>query len=386
VASASAQGTEESAGDNGQAFAGTSIVKGTTAPITSFPWLAHIAYRGPVERFDCSGTVVAPRLVLTAGHCVLTQAGRVLEAANFRVVTGLSDLKLVTPSNVSAVSQVLLFPGSNPARVLNDAALLVLAAPVTAPAIPLAGSADGELLTSGTPIVIAGWGLTNGGSTRSPTVLRSAMTVIQDQDYCRRKSRQVTPFFDPASQFCAIAAPKFEVGSCHGDSGGPGIAQRPDGTLVQVGIISLGANCKTTIPELQTRVDGVSPWVANWIATVENGAPAPAVFIPPIRLPRLDFESAKFYSYIGLAADFRNRFVKGFYKRIGCGRVEREKVKCRVFWFYNGSVYTGSVTVFYAIPREGPLWNFRYRIRKFNANCWAYSRTLNTCPRVLFYR
>ena len=381
VAPASARETSDA-----ESPAKASIIKGTTASIASFPWLAHITYRGSVERFECTGTVVAPRLILTAGHCVLTEAGRVQQAANFQVVTGLGDLKQVTPANVSSVSQVLVFPGYNPAKLLNDAALLVLAAPVSAPAIPLASSAEGSLLTGGTPIVIAGWGATSGNSTRTPTVLRSAETVIQDQGACRQKAKQLTPFYSPASQLCAIAAPKFEVGSCQGDSGGPGIARRADGTPVQVGIISLGnQGCRTTLPELQTRVDGVSAWVSSWVAAVELGAPAPANFVPPTRLPRMTFPAAKYYSYIGLATVFRSRFVRGSVKRIRCTRVEREKLKCDVFWYRGGSVYVGSLTVFYAIPREGPLWNLKFRIRKYNASCWLYSRNLNSCPRVLFY-
>jgi secreted trypsin-like serine protease len=373
---------------SGSATAGSSVVKGIAASITAFPWLAHVSYEGPAEGFECTGTVVAPRLVLTAGHCAVAESGRVLAASSFRVTTGLADLKLQTPAHVSAVARVLVDPSYEPAKNLNDAALLVLAAPVAAPAISLAGAGDEALLSAGTPISIAGWGLTSGSSTRAPSVLRFAETVIQDSAYCQRKARKVTPFYDPASQLCAIAPPRFEAGPCHGDSGGPGIAVRSDGTPVQVGIISMGApDCRTDIPGVETRVDQVDPWISSWIAAVEAGAPMPTVEPPTLlRLPVLTFKAAEYLAYVGLAGDFRDRFLKGLYKEISCRRIEREKVKCGIFWYLAGSVYIGSATVFYSLPREGALWNLRYRIRKVDGLCWAHRGNAKRCPGALYYR
>jgi secreted trypsin-like serine protease len=364
-----------------------SVVKGTSASITTFPWLAHITYEGATEGFECTGTVVAPRLVMTAGHCAVSEAGRVLSASSYHVVTGLADLNQLTPGHVSTVTQVLVYPGYEPSRNLHDAALLVLAAPVAAPPISLATADDEALISGGTPISIVGWGLTSGTSTKAPAVLRTAGTVIQGSAYCRQKARKVTPFYDEKTQLCAIAPPKFEAGPCHGDSGGPGIVLRSDGVPVQVGIISMGApDCRTNIPGVQTRVDQVAPWISSWISAVEKGGPTPAVVAPPlVHLPKLSFEAAEYFSYIGLASDFRNHFVKGLLKEIGCRRIDREKVKCGVFWFLAGSVYTGTVTVYYSLPREGALWNLRYRIRKVAAGCWLH-RSAKRCPGTLYYR
>jgi secreted trypsin-like serine protease len=371
----------------GRTSAHASVVKGTSASIATFPWLAHISYEGSAEGFECTGTVVAPRLVMTAGHCAVAESGRVLTPSGFRVATGLADLKQLTPGHVSAVTQVLVYPGYEPSKNLHDAALLVLAAPVAAPAISLATADDGALISGGTPISIAGWGLTSGTSTKAPTVLRAATTVIQDSAYCRQKARKVTPFYDVESQLCAIAAPKFEAGPCHGDSGGPGIAVRSNGVPVQVGIISMGApDCRANIPGVQTRVDQVAPWISSWIAAIETGGPSPPIVAPPLlHLPKLTFEAAEYFSYIGLASDFRSHFTKGLLKDILCRRIEREKVKCSVFWFLAGSVYTGSVTVFYSLPREGALWNLRYRIRRVAARCWL-KQSAKRCPGTLYYR
>lgn len=160
------------------------------------------------------------------------------------------------------------------------------------------------------------------------------------------------------------------------------MARRPDGSFVQVGIVSIGVfDCNAAIPEIQTRVDRVSSWVSSWIAVIEGGAPPPPIVNPPLlRLPRLTFKAAVRYAFVGLASDFRNRFLKGLYKELGCRRIEREKVKCQVFWYHARRVYFGSLTVYYALPREGPIWNLRYRIHKVTANCWLNRRNPRSCP------
>ena len=54
-------------------------------------WLTFSTYRGN-EGGQCSGTVVAPNLVLTAGHCAEDmQTGVVNEASGYRVTTGNVD-------------------------------------------------------------------------------------------------------------------------------------------------------------------------------------------------------------------------------------------------------------------------------------------------------
>ncbi len=48
-----------------------SIVGGTTALSEEWPWAAFIlAADAKGEGFSCSGTVISPDLILTAGHCV----------------------------------------------------------------------------------------------------------------------------------------------------------------------------------------------------------------------------------------------------------------------------------------------------------------------------
>src|SRR5262245_18755584 len=67
-----------------------SIVGGQPAPPGKFPWMAFIVdLLSEEEATACTGTVLAPTIVLTAGHCVVDeQSGATEPAEGFRVVTG----------------------------------------------------------------------------------------------------------------------------------------------------------------------------------------------------------------------------------------------------------------------------------------------------------
>ncbi len=366
----------------------TSIVGGTPASIASYPSLAYIQYQGPVEAFSCTGTVVAPRLVLTAAHCLLTGTGRIAVASNYTVLTGVADLRTAGQQNVSGVSQALVFPGYQPSRLLNDAGLLVLAAPVSAPALPLASAADAGLLSAGVPVSVAGWGLTDADPPRAPAVLREAQSVVRSTGYCQRTMRRAISAYSAASQLC-IQSPIASANSvCSGDSGGPGIARRPDGTPVLIGVISLGSlDCDPLTPQVLARADVVSPWVSAWIAAVESGAPAPEVVVPDVVLPRVTRQDAEFFAWIGLEADFGNRFAQGRLHSIECRQINREKVKCGVLWLRGPDLYRGAVTIYAALPREGFVYNYRYTIRRFNLNCWlTYLHPIQACNPKTFKR
>ena len=262
-----------------QSGAGASIVGGSTATTEEWPWAVFIV---ALDRHDngfvCTGTVVAPTLVLTAAHCIedVVTAQRT-PVHRYAVVTASSDVRDTAVRQVSKVRRALVYPGFNHFKAHGDAGLLVLATPTSAPAVALAGPSDAALLGPGSPTWIAGWGIRNGrGKPRQSPILRRAETYIQRRLYCRNHVRLYYPFFNSSSQLCTITPQGPGSGTCHGDSGGPALAFRGDETPVQIGITNLGpADCDTRLPDVFTRVDRVSAWVGEWIA-------ATAVVPPPV--------------------------------------------------------------------------------------------------------
>ena len=360
----------------------TSIVGGEPAAIDSLPWLAFIQDRiSPEEIRYCTGTVVAPRVILTAGHCVENaEAGGLNPPSGYTVATGVADVRTATSANVTDVSQSVVYPGFDPGHAYGDAGLLILSRPVSSPAIRLADASDAARLAPGTGITIAGWGKTNGASRSGSPVLEAAETVIQSASYCQRHVGDYYPFFSAVGQFCGIDPPSYATATCHGDSGGPAIALDPTSAPVQVGITSLGEpECSTLEPNVFTRVDMISSWVGSWIAAVERGDPAPAATVPKVNLPFLSIARAKALAFQALSEELGYRWRRGRGKRVGCERIEREKVKCGISWWQGPDDYWGTITIYYLQENGAVYWNDRYKLHWVNDNCWWHSGHRQTC-------
>jgi secreted trypsin-like serine protease len=274
LALAAVSGAE--AAPRGAARAHAAVIGGHIAQPGQFASIAEIVDIQRKRALVCSGTVVSPRLVLTAGHCaanLLTGANN--SASGYLVLTGaVSDND---PSGqVSHVLGVLVYEGFSRRYMRGDAALLVLSTPTTAPAVQLGTRADSPLLRAGITGTLAGWGLTALSNQRPSEVVRWTQTVFQGPRWC---ARHAPPFFK-RGEICAIDSVHHTAGACFGDSGGPLLVAAPSGAVIDVGIVSHGyRGCSTHTPGVFTRVDAVASWVRTWIAAYtphQPPAPAPA--------------------------------------------------------------------------------------------------------------
>jgi secreted trypsin-like serine protease len=174
----------------------------------------------------CSGALVAPRLVLTAGHCV--QPG-----TEYRIV----EYDAAHKPQLKTVRRAVAHPGFSMQaiqahRASADVALLELEAP-TRDGVPAALSVPQLPLNPGSAFTIAGIGVTIRGDGRSGGVVRTALLVATGKP----GTLQIR-LVDPASQ-----GTKQGLGACTGDSGGPLFEQQAAGQVI-VGVISwsTGAN------------------------------------------------------------------------------------------------------------------------------------------------
>lgn len=365
-----------------QGGASASIVGGKAASIADFPSLAFIEAADKKSRFACTGTVIAPRVILTAAHCVEDLQGRggFTPTRDYAVATGATDPFDAGKDSVFRVLATHVFPDFDPGNLHGDAAILVLEKPTAAPPIAIATSADSALYEGGATVQLAGWGLMRGNSTAAPRRLRSAPTVLQAPSFCQRKTQ---PFYRPysaAEQMCTLDPPAKATGGCYGDSGGPAIAQRPDGSFVEVGITSTGGPmCNPKLPNVQTRTDAISIWALQWVAAVESGGPPPAVDTNA-PLPPLNTESGQEFAAFRLAAAFGPRFLNNKVARGNCKRQARSRVSCEVFWIYRSSLYAAEVTVFYLRAHDAVIWDSRYRARWARLACLRDEGHSRSCP------
>lgn len=251
------------------ARAHAAVVGGAAAEPGTFPWMADVLDVRGEEVGQCSGTVLAPELILTAGHCAENpQSGAVNEASGYRVVTG--NLNWAAPEGekqVSGVSRVIVCSCFDRQTTVGDVALLELSTPTTAPAVTLASP---QHVGAGAQALFAGWGDMYSNDPVPVQRLRWAPTVIQAPQRCEREASP----FSPSGELCVLDPPALRTGACNGDSGGPLLVRDSSavGGMAQIGVAShVYSECATTSPSVFTRVAAVSAWIRGWLGALAPG-------------------------------------------------------------------------------------------------------------------
>jgi hypothetical protein len=278
---------------------------------------------------------------------------------------------------------VLVDPNYDPSGD-NDAALLVLAQPTSAPAIALASPSDSAMWTPGNEAVIAGWGQTSGnGPNSTANALQYPTTVLQDPFYCAAVS---TPF-DPNGQICANDDPYFDTSTCFGDSGGPLIANQLQGQAgdpTEIGIVrGSSGTCDPSGVSIFTPVGSVDAWAQPLIAVAASIGPSQAT-PPPLPLAEfalapLDVSTARTYVKGSLATRFRTRFTRRHGYSTSCRSMSRYTVLCGVGWWYGPNDYWGAVRVINEIAQASFVWTDQLNINWVNDWCYYHSGHRRRC-------
>ena len=211
------------------------IVGGNDAEPGEYPAVAKITF----GLFGCTGTLIAPDVVLSAGHCssltgatgVASPAAYPPQAITVRIGGHRStEGERVPVQSVTISPDYLLTQG-------HDISILKLTRASANPPVRVAGAAERDLWSAGTVESIVGWGVTREGGS-APAVLQEAEVPVTTDAYCAGAYGD----FDPATMVCA-GYPQGGVDTCQGDSGGPMFARNAIGELRVVGATSFGDGC-----------------------------------------------------------------------------------------------------------------------------------------------
>lgn len=234
------------------------VVGGQDADPGEYPSVAEITF-GP---FLCTGTLIAPDWVLSAGHCGSVTGAAVATPASWPAV--LIDVRIgsVKPGEGERVPvrRVVMHPDYL-LTMGYDISLLQLSRNSMHAPSNVAGASERGLWEPGDPATIVGWGATEEGGDSPDTLQEAGVGIISDP-FC---DGAYEDDFDVNTMLCA----GYEAGgidTCQGDSGGPLFARTGTGALRVVGATSFGEGCaREGKPGVYARVadDTLRTWIAS---------------------------------------------------------------------------------------------------------------------------
>ena len=221
------------------------VVGGEEVSPGDWPDVAAIWYGDEVL---CTGVLIAPDLVLTAGHC----------AKGITEVT-LNSTDFADHGETIAVTKIIKYP--HPYKSYDIGVLELEHESTVTPRMIAQDCILDDYLSVGSVASIVGYGATDFWGDEFDSVLMEARTSVTDPD-CEKLSDGCVPGVSPGGE---LAAGGNGIDSCFGDSGGPLYLNTPEGDYL-VGITSRSfdwVNIPCKHGGIYVRPDAVIDWIES---------------------------------------------------------------------------------------------------------------------------
>ncbi|HEY5926568.1 MAG TPA: trypsin-like serine protease, partial [Kofleriaceae bacterium] len=252
------------------------VIGGAAAPAGKWPDTVAVMWDGSQ---GCTGTLVAPNVVVTAGHCV---AG----GAPNGVLIGASALSKAQEGETIRVMRAIEYPNS---WNTIDAGILILETPATkATPRPIATGWARFDVKNGAQVQLVGFGTIDRDGNVSTDSLMEATTTITD--YNCTTSAGCNTAAQPDGE---LGAGGMGIDTCPGDSGGPAYLMTEFGIFL-IGITSRGYddnNYACSEGGIYERADKIVDWMEQQASVPIARAPSPTV--APIMTTRGDAGETK---------------------------------------------------------------------------------------------
>lgn len=238
------------------------IVGGTKAPEGAWPWQVSVGTAATSNGYYahfCGGSLVSPKWVVTAAHCVQDRL-LMTPADELKVLTG--TINLSSGGERVGVRRVIVHPAYDEFTSDNDIALLELSAPVSATAVaPLSAADEPYLAAAGKAVWVTGWGNMDPDGNDFPYRLMEVGLTLFKPGKCRAVYDTYTD-----NMVCAGTSAGGKD-SCQGDSGGPLVVSDQVGGYRLVGVVSFGEGCGLQgYPGVYTRVSRYVAWIDGYVS------------------------------------------------------------------------------------------------------------------------
>jgi trypsin len=212
------------------------ISYGQQATDTQFPYVIYFDSDGGI----CSGSVIAPRVILTAAHCVYDEEiDGFIDRTNSHIYFGSVDYdSTYDAGEIKAFYMPSQYSGSVSSN-LGDVGLVELVQPLPSYIKPVTMANAATKIPAGTELTVAGWGEMENGEMADHLMYTTGRTLSAAD--CEALHVAEFDYELDADHFCVAVPQDTMQTTCGGDSGGPYLMINVNnGKTIQVGATSFG--------------------------------------------------------------------------------------------------------------------------------------------------